>query len=122
MSDSPNFKTPMEPKQKTALQLVGVVVFMASLAWASVPLYDWFCKVTGWGGETNVASAAPEQALEQTIKIRFDASTESGMEKCHRMKRSTKKIESRFWRACTGCWKNPTRLVSLQTAESLRAA
>ncbi|QMU60037.1 MAG: cytochrome c oxidase assembly protein [Boseongicola sp.] len=69
----------MEPKQKTALQLVGVVVFMASLAWASVPLYDWFCKVTGWGGETNVASAAPEQALEQTIKIRFDASTESGM-------------------------------------------
>ena len=59
--------------------LVGVVLVMGSLAWASVPLYSWFCSVTGWGGVTDVATAAPEFALEQTIKIRFDASKAAGM-------------------------------------------
>ncbi len=71
-------KPPMDPKKKTVLQLVGVVVFMGSLAWASVPLYDWFCRVTGWGGATNVAEAAGE-TLDQTIKIRFDASRAADM-------------------------------------------
>jgi cytochrome c oxidase assembly protein subunit 11 len=72
-------RAPMEPKQKTALQLVGVVLVMGSLAWASVPLYSWFCRVTGWGGVTDVAAAAPDTILEQTIKIRFDASKAAGM-------------------------------------------
>ncbi|MGI9393056.1 MAG: cytochrome c oxidase assembly protein, partial [Boseongicola sp.] len=68
-----------DAKQKTLLQLVGVVLVMGSLAWASVPLYSWFCRVTGWGGVTDVAAAAPEAVLEQTIKIRFDASKAAGM-------------------------------------------
>ncbi|MGI9389537.1 MAG: cytochrome c oxidase assembly protein [Boseongicola sp.] len=71
--------TQMDPKQKTLFQLVGVVLVMGSLAWASVPLYSWFCRVTGWGGVTDVAAATPEVALEQTIKIRFDASKAAGM-------------------------------------------
>jgi cytochrome c oxidase assembly protein subunit 11 len=33
--------------QKTAMSTVGVVVVMASLGWAAVPLYDLFCRVTG---------------------------------------------------------------------------
>jgi cytochrome c oxidase assembly protein subunit 11 len=36
----------------------GVVLFMGALAWAVVPLYDWFCRVTGYGGATSVASAS----------------------------------------------------------------
>lgn len=72
-------KAPMDPKQKTVLQLVGVILVMGSLAWASVPLYDWFCRVTGWGGATDVAEAAMDEPLEQTIKVRFDASKERGM-------------------------------------------
>ena len=72
-------KTPMDPKNKTVLQLVGVVVFMGSLAWASVPLYDWFCRVTGWGGATDVAEAAMDEPLEQTVVVRFDASKASNM-------------------------------------------
>ena len=72
-------KAPMDPKQKTVLQLVGVILVMGSLAWASVPLYDWFCRVTGWGGATDVAEAAMDVPLEQTIKVRFDASKERGM-------------------------------------------
>jgi cytochrome c oxidase assembly protein subunit 11 len=70
---------PLDPKTKTALQGVSVVVFMGALAWASVPLYDWFCRVTGYGGATNVAEAGSTEILDQTIKVRFDASLERGM-------------------------------------------
>ncbi len=76
MSDTA--KQPMDPKRKTVIQLVGVVLVMGSLAWASVPLYDWFCRVTGWGGATDVAEASGE-VLDRTIKIRFDASKASDM-------------------------------------------
>jgi len=65
--------------QKTAAQLVGVVVVMGALAWASVPFYDWFCRVTGYGGATGVAEAGADVILDQTIKVRFDASKENGM-------------------------------------------
>ncbi|SNS65982.1 cytochrome c oxidase assembly protein [Antarctobacter heliothermus] len=68
----------VDGKQKTLLQTVGVVVLMGGLAWASVPFYDWFCKVTGFGGTPNVAAAAGD-VLDKTIKVRFDASKERGM-------------------------------------------
>lgn len=69
----------VDPKQKTVFQLLGVVVLMGGLAWASVPFYDWFCRVTGFGGTTNVATAAPDQPLDRTIKVKFDASKARGM-------------------------------------------
>ncbi|MFW8637085.1 cytochrome c oxidase assembly protein [Cribrihabitans pelagius] len=69
----------LQGPQKTAVQLVGVVVLMGGLAWASVPFYDWFCRVTGFGGVTGVAEQGSETVLEKTIKVRFDASKERGM-------------------------------------------
>lgn len=66
----------MDPKTKTVAQTVGVVFLMGGLAWASVPFYDWFCRVTGFGGVTDVAEAGSDVILDQTIKIRFDASIE----------------------------------------------
>ncbi len=65
--------------KKTVLQTVSVVVLMGGLAWASVPFYDWFCRVTGFGGVTGVSDVAPDEILDQTIKIRFDASLNEGM-------------------------------------------
>ena len=65
--------------QKTVAQTVGVVVLMGGLAWASVPFYDWFCRVTGFGGTTGVAEAAPEDILDRTITVRFDASKAKDM-------------------------------------------
>jgi cytochrome c oxidase assembly protein subunit 11 len=70
---------PLDPKKKTALQGAAVVVFMGALAWASVPLYDWFCRVTGFGGTTNIADAGSVEIVDRTIKVRFDASLERGM-------------------------------------------
>lgn len=69
----------LDAPQKTAAGLVGVVVVMGALAWASVPFYDWFCRVTGFGGVTGVASVGADEILDQTITVRFDASRTSGM-------------------------------------------
>ncbi|WP_299209018.1 cytochrome c oxidase assembly protein [uncultured Tateyamaria sp.] len=65
--------------QKTVFQTLGLVVFMGGLAWASVPFYDWFCRVTGFGGTPGVSEVASEEILDQTIKVRFDASLERNM-------------------------------------------
>lgn len=69
----------MEGKKKTVIQLVAVVLTMGALAWASVPFYDWFCRVTGFGGVTQTADAGSDVILDRTIKVRFDASKERGM-------------------------------------------
>lgn len=69
----------LDPKLKTVTQTVGVVVLMGGLAWASVPFYDWFCRVTGFGGATGVSEVASDDVLEQTVKVRFDASKERDM-------------------------------------------
>lgn len=64
---------------KTVAQTVSVVVLMGGLAWASVPFYDWFCRVTGFGGTPGQVSANAEDILDQTIKVRFDGSLNDGM-------------------------------------------
>ena len=69
----------LQGPQKTVVQLVGVVVVMGALSWASVPFYDWFCRVTGFGGVTGVASQGSDTILDKTITVRFDASKERGM-------------------------------------------
>lgn len=65
--------------QKTVTQTVSLVLLMGGLAWASVPFYDWFCRVTGFGGTTGISTVASDEILEQTIKVRFDASLHSDM-------------------------------------------
>jgi cytochrome c oxidase assembly protein subunit 11 len=46
---------------------------MIGLSYASVPLYRAFCELTGFDGTARRASAAPQQALGQTLLVRFDA-------------------------------------------------
>ncbi|MDE0850391.1 cytochrome c oxidase assembly protein [Yoonia sp.] len=69
----------LQGTHRTAAQAGGVVILMGSLAWASVPFYDWFCRVTGFGGITNVVAANESDMLDQMITIRFDASLEKDM-------------------------------------------
>lgn len=66
-------------KNKTLIQTVSVVIFMGAMAWASVPFYDWFCRVTGFGGITQVAESGSHTVLSETMKVRFDASLERNM-------------------------------------------
>jgi cytochrome c oxidase assembly protein subunit 11 len=69
----------LPPVQRTAAGTVGVVLVMGSLGWASVPLYDLFCRVTGYGGTTSQAEQGSDRVLDRTVTVRFDASTDRDM-------------------------------------------
>lgn len=66
-------------KNRTLLQLLGVILLMGSLAWASVPLYDLFCRITGYGGTTAQSDQVSDVVLDQIMTINFDASKTRGM-------------------------------------------
>jgi len=52
---------------------------MVGMAYAAVPLYDWFCRTTGFGGTTQVARSAPGEVLDRKITVRFDANIGAGL-------------------------------------------
>jgi cytochrome c oxidase assembly protein subunit 11 len=58
---------------RTAFWLAGVLVAMIGLTAASVPLYRLFCQVTGFGGTTQRADAAPGAVGSETVTVRFNA-------------------------------------------------
>ena len=67
---------------RTGIYAMLGALAMLGLGYAAVPLYDLFCRVTGFGGTTQVASEAEANRAEalgmaaggKTISIRFDAS------------------------------------------------
>lgn len=50
-----------------------IAVGMVGLAYASVPLYQLFCQVTGFGGTTQVAGDSPKGAIAREMTVRFDS-------------------------------------------------
>ncbi len=64
---------------RTGVVLTGIVAGMIGLSFASVPLYRLFCQVTGYGGTTQIAEAAPGAVAERVIKVRFNADTAPGL-------------------------------------------
>jgi cytochrome c oxidase assembly protein subunit 11 len=59
--------------RKVAILFSAMAVGMVGLAYASVPLYQLFCQVTGFGGTPQRAAAAPAQMSDATVIVRFDA-------------------------------------------------
>ena len=57
----------------------ALVAVMVGMAYAAVPLYDWFCRTTGFNGTTQVAASAPARVLDRKIIVRFDANVGSGL-------------------------------------------
>jgi cytochrome c oxidase assembly protein subunit 11 len=70
-----NSSHPVNSKKnlRTAIAAGAVAFGMVGLAYASVPLYSLFCKVTGFGGTPQISSAAPKTTENAQISIRFDA-------------------------------------------------
>lgn len=62
---------------KTVRIVFAVVAGMIALAFASVPLYTLFCRVTGWGGTTQSAEAIPDESeiIDRVVSVRFDTNT-----------------------------------------------
>jgi len=59
--------------RRTVFPLVLLVGGMTALSFAAVPLYDLFCRVTGYGGTTQIATADSTEVLDRKITVRFDA-------------------------------------------------
>jgi cytochrome c oxidase assembly protein subunit 11 len=74
--------TSAQDRRRDVFVAAACGVFVAAMlgaAYAAVPFYDWFCRVTGFNGTTQVASRAPEQVLERKINVRFDANVAPGL-------------------------------------------
>ena len=59
--------------------LLPIVAGMGVLVYYSAPLYRLFCDVTGFGGTTRAAQAAPIAVIDREITVRFDANVASGL-------------------------------------------
>jgi cytochrome c oxidase assembly protein subunit 11 len=65
--------------RRVAFITFGGFLFMLGMSFASVPLYDLFCRVTGYGGTTQVATKAPDMVTNRVFTIRFDANVAAGL-------------------------------------------
>ena len=83
MEPSPNSKRAIQATRLSnrAIMLACVAFFstMLGVAYAAVPLYELFCRVTGFGRTTQRVEAASDMVLDQTIKVRFDANVAAGL-------------------------------------------
>jgi len=59
-------------KNLTPLLLAGIFIIMLGLSYAAVPLYDLFCRVTGFGGTTQISKEPPKIVLGKVVSVRFD--------------------------------------------------
>jgi cytochrome c oxidase assembly protein subunit 11 len=52
---------------------------MLGMSYAAVPLYDMFCRVTGYGGTTQRVDQYSDVVLDRKVKVRFDANVAGGL-------------------------------------------
>jgi cytochrome c oxidase assembly protein subunit 11 len=64
--------------RRLGLAAGGIAFGMVGLSFAAVPLYDLFCRVTGYGGTVQIGRAAPG-AVDRTITVRFAATTDRAL-------------------------------------------
>jgi len=76
MAETPHNQRRMH---RTAFICLGVAVGMVGLAYASVPLYDLFCKVTGFNGTPVVRDSNASEVTDRTISVRFDSNVAPGL-------------------------------------------
>ncbi|GHF30152.1 cytochrome c oxidase assembly protein CtaG [Kordiimonas sediminis] len=68
-----------DKNKKVAGIVFGVVVGMVGMSYAAVPLYDLFCKVTGYGGTTQQADTLSAEVIDRDMRVRFNASVHKDM-------------------------------------------
>jgi cytochrome c oxidase assembly protein subunit 11 len=61
---------------RLAWSLAAAVGAMLALAYAASPLYDMFCRATGFGGTPQVAQEGERPILSRTVNVRFDSNVD----------------------------------------------
>ena len=79
--NTPASQTPEVQRRhrRVAFAVTGVVMTMTGLSFASVPLYDLFCRMTGYGGTTQVATQGSATRGERMLTVRFDANVDRSL-------------------------------------------
>jgi cytochrome c oxidase assembly protein subunit 11 len=65
--------------RRVALSVLGVVVGMIGMSYAAVPLYEAFCRATGFGGVPQIATTESATRGEKVMTIHFDANIASDL-------------------------------------------
>ncbi|HTE80871.1 MAG TPA: cytochrome c oxidase assembly protein [Reyranella sp.] len=68
-----------DPNARLAWRLVAVVGSMLGLAYAAVPLYEAFCKATGFNGTPLVAQEGERPIVARTVQVRFDSNVDPNL-------------------------------------------
>ena len=63
----------MTYQQRTVILLFSIVFFMILLVAFSVPIYNLFCRVTGYGGTTSFSETSSLITLDKEINVKFNA-------------------------------------------------
>ena len=72
----------LNKRKLTPVVLVSIFVLMLGLSFAAVPLYELFCRVTGFAGTTQNAKnkEIPKIVINQIYKLRFDTNIGNQLE------------------------------------------
>lgn len=65
--------------KRVALYAGATFLLMLGASFAAVPLYDLFCRTTGFGGTPMIAKSAPNKISDRVFTVRFDANVQAGM-------------------------------------------
>ena len=79
MTESPSNRMNRRLRGTAALCAVFVAAMLGA-AYAAVPLYEMFCRATGYGGTPQIASAAPAEQGSRRITVRLDANVAPGLD------------------------------------------
>ena len=69
----------MSGKTRTLIVTISIILLMTTIVAFSVPLYNLFCRVTGYGGTTQFSSQPADEILLRDITIRFNADVNDGL-------------------------------------------
>ena len=83
MSAKPMTATPQTTRLRRDVAIATAcglcVAGMVGASYAAVPLYNWFCRTTGFNGTTQVATAGPSGMIDRKVTVRFDANVGPGL-------------------------------------------
>jgi cytochrome c oxidase assembly protein subunit 11 len=80
MTDTPRKKRkPLRRDLLIAASCGVLVACMVGASFAAIPLYNMFCRVTGFAGTTQVSRIAPKHELGRELTVRFDSNVMPGL-------------------------------------------
>ena len=65
--------------RRLGFSVLGGVLLMLGVSFAAVPLYDAFCRATGYNGTPMIGGIAPATGDARSVAVRFDANIHAGL-------------------------------------------